>query len=224
MDENLFDMTLLLGRDLALKTIDSSSVSLVMIINNNKSVFFKNLTSVLTETLKLTDYANLSNQLGLSKYFLELIIYNHENRGYCNVCSRYFFNVSNHLKCVHSLSIDQIAMHSSLFSRFDNIFMPNDYKKQENYDNIILHPQEKLFKKSKIKSTPVKANVSKNISMIYEVPTTIVCKECGKEIPSEKKYNHSRIHQRNQVVECPNCSKEMRRRYFPDHYRQCCIE
>ena len=224
MDENLFDITLLLGCDFALRTLNTSSLCHVLLMNYNKSTFFDTLTSMLTEFLKFTDYDGLANQLGLSKYLLELIISYDKSSGYCNICSRYFFSVSNHLKCSHSLNIDLIAMHSSLFSKRNNVFMPKDYKKQENHDHLLVHPQEKTFKKSKIAFKPVTANGSTNISThVYDIATSSVCKECGKQVPLEKKNYHSSLHKRNKVVECPNCSKEMRRRYFSDHYRNCRI-
>ena len=227
MEENLYDTALLLGPKYIHRKLSTSEKSLHLIINHNKSIFFQNLLRIINDLLTRNETTSIVTKLKLSKYSIEMFSTIYPLSAICNLCGRYFFRIKGHLIDRHLLTEDQADKHESLFELKGYYYMPKDYKKQEELNLLLSKNKRNKTPKSKLKkakiliTTPKPKEIKLYSKSELEQQNAMICGDCGEFISDKDRLKHIRGHQRNQILTCPNCKKEMKKRYFSDHYRKC---
>ena len=236
MEENLFDIALLLGCSSTLDKLGSGTLSFSLAINQNHSVFFVSFIKALQLLQQVCEPDWLHEKLYISKYFIEMLMVDKVIRGFCNICGKYLCELRDHLKYTHSLTVEQANAHAEMFTKSDYVFMPADFKFVANMSGFSnVKPKNgnsgsQVIKKKKnsseghAESKTVEVHVeedSGNTETDFESVGSIVCDECGKRVPIEKQKAHSTYHRRYKVIECPNCAKELKKRYLTKHLKTC---
>ena len=233
MEENIFDIAILLGCNYTLENLNSGSLSFLLIIDQSQSFFFKYLMKLLRNLQHHCEPKWLYDKLCFTKYFTELLKVDKKVRGFCNVCGMYSYELTEHLNSNHSLISELITMHSKMFSNTDYVFMPSDFilqahmpvKSRLNEKNGFLGPEnQKKSSETSDKSNVVEVhceNGGVNSVTGFESGEYVECEKCGERVHIKRYKPHLYNHKIKQLAECTHCGKELSKKNLPRHLKTC---
>lgn len=229
MEDNLYILTFLMGTDYALtKNLKSTKDTLVKLTDQHIG-FRLRLLRHLYKLSTVFDLKKLAQNLHLPRHTLELYITQYKSPGFCIICDRFYSKVRDHVSFYHLLTFNEVNEFFNKFAKDCEFFMPKEHKGFNVLDLPYFGRQRPkarydTFQIKLVKDPLPVVQFSKPGPEIR--PDLIgrmcsICSLCEDVLPTDKEADHTRFHQRHQLVQCPRCHSTLKRKDIGGHIKTC---